>query len=161
QLIEGDGDPISHNRLVGGQIQNTVTQDENNKLVDSRIRSGFVGTQIDFGAGNRLSDTVDAKALIGVWVNGIDSNKGTPPLTKDVDVREAWGSIDGSFGRFVFGRAFSIFGSASGEVNNYAFAYAVGHPCLADTSTIACGSVGAGPLYAGFNSQLRYESPRL
>jgi hypothetical protein len=161
QLILGDGDPISHNRLVGGQIQNTVTQDENNKLVDSRIRSGFVGSQIDFGVGNKLSETVDAKGVVGIWVNGIDSNKGTPPLTKDVDVREAWGSIDGNFGRFVFGRAFSIFGSASGEVNNYAFAYAVGHPCLADTSTIACGSVGAGPLYAGFNAQLRYESPRL
>jgi hypothetical protein len=161
QLIEGDGDPISHNRLVGGQIQNTVTQDENNKLIDSRIRSGFVGTQIDFGASNKLGETVNAQALVGVWVNGIDSNKGTPPLNKDVDVREAWGSIDGNFGRFVFGRAFSIFGSASGEVNNYAYAYAVGHPCLADTSTIACGSVGAGPLYAGFNAQLRYESPRL
>jgi len=64
-------------------------------------------------------------------------------------------------GTFVFGRAFSIFGSASGEVNNYAFEYAVGHPCLADQSTIACGSVGAGPLYAGFNAQLRYVTPRL
>jgi hypothetical protein len=46
-------------------------------------------------------------------------------------------------------------------VNNYAFEYAVGHPCLADQSTIACGSVGAGPLYAGFNAQLRYVTPRL
>jgi hypothetical protein len=161
QVIQGDGDPISHNRLVGGQIQNTVTQDENNKLIDSRIRSGFVGSQIDFGVGNKLSETVDAKGVIGVWVNGIDSNKGTPPASKDVDVREAWGSISGPFGAFIFGRAFSIFGSASGEVNNYAFAYAVGHPCLADTSTIACGSVGAGPLYAGFNAQLQYESPRI
>ena len=28
QLILGDGDPISHNRLVGGQIQNTSSQDQ-------------------------------------------------------------------------------------------------------------------------------------
>jgi hypothetical protein len=161
QLISGDGDPVSHNRLVGGQIQNTVSQDQNNELMDSRIRSGFVGSQIDFGVSNRWSETTEARAFVGAWVAGIDSNKGTPPVDKNFDVREAWGAIAGDFGTFVFGRAFSIFGSASGEVNNYAFEYAVGHPCLADTSTIACGSVGAGPLYAGFNAQLRYETPRL
>jgi hypothetical protein len=160
QLIMGDGDPISHNRLVGGQIQNTVTQDEKNHLVDSRIRSGFVGSQIDFGVSNKLSENLEARGTIGAWVAGIDSSKGSPPVSKNFDVREAWGSLAGRFGTFVFGRAFSIFGSASGDVNNYAFMYAVGHPCLADTSTIACGSVGAGPLYAGFNAQLRYETPR-
>ena len=161
QLILGDGDPISQNRLIGGQIQNTVSQDANNKLVDSRIRSGFVGSQIGFGISNKFSETVEATAFLSVWLNGIDSNKGTPPLNKDVDFREAWGSLASPYGTFVFGRAFSIFGSASGEVNNYAFEYAVGHPCLADASTIACGSVGAGPLYAGFNAQLRYVTPRV
>lgn len=161
QLILGDGDPVSSNRLVGGQIQNTVTQDEDNHLVDSRIRSGFVGTQIGFGIRNQLWTGLTAEAFIGAWLAGTDSSKGTPPAQKNFDVREGWGAVNGRFGRFVFGRAFSIFGSASGEVNNYAFAYAVGHPCLADVSTIACGSVGAGPLYAGFNAQLRYETPRL
>jgi|SRR5579862_6925885 len=161
QLIQGDGDPVSHNRLVGGQIENTESQDANNKLVDSRIRSGFVGSQLDFGVENRIGETLVAKAFTAVWLAGIDSNKGTPPSNKDVDVREAWGSLAGSLGSFIFGRAFSIFGSASGDVNNYAFEYAVGHPCLADTSTIACGSVGAGPLYAGYNAQLRYVTPRV
>jgi porin-like protein len=160
QLIHGDGDPISSNRLVGGQIQNTASQDENNRLLDSRIRSGFVGSQIGFGLNNKLSETSEAKAFVGIWLMGIDSNKGTPPQNKAVDVREAWGSIGGSFGTFIFGRAFSIFGSASGEVNAYAYEFAVGHPCLADVSTIACGSVGAGPLYAGYNAQLRYVTPR-
>jgi hypothetical protein len=161
QLILGDGDPISSNRLVGGQIQNTVSQDEKNKLVDSRIRSGFVGSQIGFGVSNKFSESYEAKAFFAVWLNGIDSSKGTPPAYKDVDFREAWGSLAGPFGTFVFGRAFSIFGSASGEVNAYAYEFAVGHPCLADTNTIACGSVGAGPLYAGFNAQLRYITPRV
>jgi hypothetical protein len=109
---------------------------------------------------NKWSENVEANAFIGAWVNGIDNSRGTASQ-KDVDLREAWGSIDGPFGRFVFGRAFSIFASASGDVNLYAYEFAVGHPCLADTNTIACGSVGAGPLYAGYNAQLRYETPRL
>jgi hypothetical protein len=161
QLIQGDGDPHNlNNRLVGGQIQNS-SQDPNNQLLDSRIRSGFVGSQIGFGVVNKLGETLEATAFISIWLSGIDSNKGTPPQTKGVDAREAWGSLAGRFGTFVFGRAFSIFGSASGEVNAYAYEYAVGNPCLAEASTIACGSVGAGPLYAGYNAQLRYITPRM
>src|SRR5882724_4284138 len=48
QLLWGDGDPHNmNNRLVGGQIQNS-SQNAQNKLFDSRIRSGFVGSQIGF-----------------------------------------------------------------------------------------------------------------
>jgi hypothetical protein len=161
QLIQGDGDPISPHIIVGGQIDNTETQDQNNKLVDSRIRSGFVGTQIGFGIVNKINEDYQAKGFLAVSLNGIDSDKGTPPASKDVDFREAWAALSGPFGTFTFGREFSIFGSASGAVVNYAFAYAVGHPCLADTSTISCGSVGAGPLYAGYNADFRYATPRL
>jgi hypothetical protein len=161
QLARGDGDPHNlNNKLVGGQFQNTG-QDQNNQIFDSRIRSGFIGTQIGFGIIDQFTDSLQGKAFVSFWLDGIDSHKATPPQTKDVDAREAWGALAGRGGEFLFGRAFSIFGSASGYVNNYAYAYAVGNPCLLDVSTIACGSVGAGPLYAGYNAQLRYISPRL
>src|SRR5882762_6114602 len=88
QLIQGDGDPHNlNNKLVGGQFQNT-SQDQDNKLFDSRLRSGFVGSQIGFGVSNQFSNTLEAKAFVSVWLNGIDSHKGTPPNNKDVDVRE-------------------------------------------------------------------------
>jgi hypothetical protein len=160
QLIDGDGDPVSHNRLVGGQIENNGSQDQNNHLVDSRVRSGFIATQLGFGVRDHMTDTLEASAFVSIWLNGIAGDRGAPPLNKDVDVRDGWGSLAGPAGTFVFGRAFSIFGSASGVVNNYAWEFGVGHPCLADSATIACGSVGAGPLYAGYNAQLRYITPR-
>jgi hypothetical protein len=161
QLAVGDGDPHNlNNKLVGGQFQNTG-QDQNNQIFDSRIRSGFIGTQLGFGMSDQFTDTLQGKAFVSIWFNGIDSHKDTPPQTKDVDAREAWGALSGRGGEFLFGRAFSIFGSASGYVNAYAYEFAVGNPCLVDTSTIACGSVGAGPIYAGYNAQLRYISPRL
>ncbi|HEY2900022.1 MAG TPA: porin [Polyangia bacterium] len=160
ELADGDGDPHNlNNKLVGGQFQNS-SQDQNNKLFDSRIRSGFVGTQVGFGISTKFTETLEAKGFISFWVNGIDSSKGTG-ANKDVDVREAWGSLTGPGGTFLFGRTFSIFGSASGEVNAYAYEFAVGNPCLLDGTTIACGSVGAGPLYAAPNAQFRYMSPRL
>jgi len=113
QLILGDGDPISTSRLVGGQIQNTGSEDNKNKLFESRIRSGFVSTQIGFGVQNQLMPGLMAEAFIGAWLAGIDSGK-TPPQSKAFDVRDGWGALTGGFGRFLFGRAFSIFGSASG-----------------------------------------------
>ena len=161
QLAQGDADPHNlNNKLVGGQFQNTG-QDQNNDIFDSRIRSGFIGTQLGFGMSDQFTDTLQGKAFVSIWFNGIDSHKSTPPQTKDVDAREAWGALSGRGGEFLFGRAFSIFGSASGAVNAYAYEFAVGNPCVLDVSTIACGSVGAGPLYAGYNAQLRYISPRL
>ena len=76
QLIQGDGDPVSHNRLVGGQIENTESQDANNKLVDSRIRSGFVGSQFDFGVENKFDETLEATAFVAVWLVGIGQQQG-------------------------------------------------------------------------------------
>ena len=115
--------------------------------------------QFGFGAAHKFAENYEAKSFVSVWVAGIDNAKGLAD-SKGVDVREAYGSIAGPFGSVIFGRAFSIFGSASGEVNMYAYEYAVGNPCLAEASTIACGSVGAGPIYAGYNAQLRYITPR-
>jgi hypothetical protein len=160
QLLDGDGDPHSMNKLVGGQLLFS-SQDQNNHVLDSRIRSGFVGAQIGFGVSDKFTETLQAKAYVSLWLNGIDSHKGNPPYNKDIDMREAWGSLNGSFGTFVFGRTYSIFGSASGEVNLYAYEFGVGHPCVAEGSTIGCGSTGAGPLYAAPNAQFRYITPRL
>lgn len=159
QYISGQGDPVSTNLLVGGKVWNNVSQDENNELGGSRIRSGFVGTQIGFGINNKVSDALEIKSFMAVSLIGIDNAKGASDA-KAVDFREAWAGASGRFGTLRFGRMFSIFGSASGEVMMYAYAYAVGHPCQADIANISCGSSGAGPLYAGYNAQLRYESPR-
>jgi predicted porin len=160
QFITGEGDPVSTNLLVGGKIWNNVSQDENNELAGSRIRSGFIGTQIGFGLNNHVSEMFEAKSFLSVSLIGIDNAKGASDA-KAVDFREAWAGVGGPWGTFRFGRMFSIFGSASGEVVMYAYHYGVGHPCQADISNISCGSSGAGPLYAGYNAQLRYESPRL
>ena len=160
QMILGDGDPNSHNKLVGGQLQFS-SQDPMNHVVDSRIRGGFVSTNFGFGISKKFSETLEGKAFISIWLDGIDSHKGPPPQNKDVDVREGWGALSGPAGTFLFGRTYTIFGSASYDVNAYAYEFAVGNPCLADSSTIACGSVGAGPLYAAPNAQLRYTTPRM
>jgi predicted porin len=167
QLIKGDADPTFSNGAAsvpssGGQIQDerTASDQRDNSLTLSNIRSGFIGTQIGFGLNREISPTVHVESLLSINMVGINSNRGQN-LQKDVDYREAWAQVVSPYGSVRFGRMFGIFGEGSAEVMLMAFRYGVGHPCVINHATISCGSSGAGPIYAGFDGAIRYISPRL
>lgn len=163
QLIKGDTDPLGK-MLVGGRINDTgLTGDQrDNKITLSDIRSGFIGTQIGFGLARQISQDVHVDSLLAGSVNGINSNRGLDTAApKSIDYREAWAQIVSPYGTLRFGRMFGLFGSGSASVVAMAYTYGVGHPCTINAATIACGSVGAGPLYAGFDGAIRYISPRI
>jgi Gram-negative porin len=168
QNISGDGDPAPLNPqggavLLGGKLL-TSSQDSTvsgpKQVSVSRVRGGFVGTQIGFGVNRQISPNVHVESLMAVSLIDISNNRGDTP-SKDVDFREAWASLVTPYGSLKFGRMFSIFGSASAQVVLMAYRYGVGNPCTLSSSIITCGSVGAGPLYAGFDAQMRYISPRI
>jgi hypothetical protein len=168
QAIIGDGEPPGN--LVGGvfgipgeDTAATDTSDSRNpKLTVSRLRSGFIGTQIGFGVTRRISDSVDVDSLVAVSLADISNARGTTNgAPQGIDFREAWAALHTPFGTVRFGRMFSLFGSASSEVVLLAYRYAEGNPCLVQGSTIGCGSVGAGPLYPLFEGQIQYLTPRL
>jgi hypothetical protein len=172
EAIFGDAEPqMTMGTLLGGPFaiagEDTSAADVSDpahpKLAVSRLRSGFVGTQIGFGARRKISDSVDVDSLMAVSINDISNARGQSATvnTKDVDFREAWAALRTPYGTVKFGRMFSIFGSASAQVMLLAWRYGEGNPCLVQATTIGCGSVGAGPLYAQFEGQIRYISPRL
>ena len=165
QLVKGDADPIGTGMtLVGGKIGDDHLSSNltNNTDTISDIRSGFIGTQIGFAVNRQISPTVHVDSFLAASVNGINSNRGQDTAApKGVDYREAWAQVVGPYGTLKFGRMFGLFASSSAAVVSMAYQYGVGHPCVVDASTIACGSVGAGPLYAGFDAAFRYISPRI
>lgn len=168
QLVKGDADPTFSNGVntgipsAGGQIldERTAADSRDNTLTMSNVRSGFIGTQIGFGLNRKLSERVHVESLLAINAVGINSNRGQN-LQKDVDYREAWAEVVTPYGSIKFGRMFGIFGEGSAEVMAMAWKYGVGHPCVVNHATIACGSSGAGPIYAGFDGAIRYISPRL
>ena len=161
QLILGDADPNARLTLAGGRIldETTASDRRDSTITLSDIRSGFIGAQIGFGVDRRISDSVHVESLLAISMNGINSNRGQN-LQKDVDYREAWAAVVTPYGTVKFGRMFGLFASGSAEVVLMAYRYGVGNPCVINASTIACGSVGAGPLYAGFDGAIRYSTPR-
>jgi predicted porin len=168
QLIKGDADPTFSNGVstgipsAGGQIldERTSSDQRDNTLTMSNVRSGFIGTQIGFGVNRQISERVKVESLLAISAMGINSNRGQN-MQKEVDYREAWAQLVTPYGSVRFGRMFGIFGEGSAEVMAMAFKYGVGHPCVVRAATIACGSSGAGPIYAGFDGAIRYISPRL
>jgi len=78
QLMFGDGDPATtHGVLVGNKIEPIGAEDpRDNKLFLSRVRSGFIGTQIGFGVGRQISETVHVDSLLAVSLNDIRATEG-------------------------------------------------------------------------------------
>jgi hypothetical protein len=166
QLVMGDADPLGGGKqLIGGRIlDDSTASDQRNvppTLTMSNIRSGFFGTQIGFAMSRQISPTVHVDSLLAGSVNGINSNRGQDTAgPKAVDYREAWAQVVSPYGTVKFGRMFGLFASGSAAVVTMAYQYGVGHPCIVNAATIACGSVGAGPLFAGFDGAFRYTTPR-
>jgi predicted porin len=163
QYISGDGDPLTMGKaLAGGKIQDeqTASDQRDNTLKLSNIRSGFIGTQIGFGVNRQINQDVRIVSLLALSVDGINSNRGQQ-IVKDGDYREAWAALETKWGTLKFGRMFGMFGEGSAEVQLMAWQYGVGHPCVINAATISCGSSGAGPIYPGFDGSIRYISPRI
>jgi predicted porin len=162
QLAVGDSDPtMTAGAPLGGSFNSlSLANMQNNSVTLSRVRSGFIGTQIGFGIRRDISQTVHVDSLLAVSLQDISGgrNVGAP---EGVDFREAWAKLVTPYGSFKFGRMYSIFGSASTDVMLLAYRYGIGNPCTGDTANIACGSVGAGVLFPGYNAELRYITPRL
>ena len=177
QYAFGDGDPnTTHGVLVGGKILPGGATDPRGECTTtvvagastetckptlslSRVRSGFIGTQLGIGVKRKISERVDVDSLVSINLADISSNR-NQEANKSVDVREAWAAVHTPVGTFKMGRMFEIFGSGSAPVVLISHQFGVGNPCFVNAPTIACASVGAGPLYAGFDAQLRYETPR-
>jgi hypothetical protein len=164
QYAFGDGDPSTTHvsGLVGGKIlPNAAVDPKDNSLKLARVRSGFIGTQLGIGVRRKISDSVNVDSLVAINLADISSNRNQEvDGNKGVDVREAWAAVSTPVGTFKMGRMFEIFGAGSAPVVLISHKFAVGNPCFVDAPTIACASVGAGPMYAGFDAQLRYETPR-
>jgi hypothetical protein len=164
QLALGDADPqptATGAQPTGGLLSSGEQSNQTDHTVTlSRLRSGFVGTQIGFGVRRDISESVHVDSLMAVSIQDVSGGQ-TTGLPQGVDFREAWANLVTPYGSLKFGRMFSIFGSASAQVVLLAYRYGMGNPCTTGGAGIACGSVGAGPLYAAFNAEMRYITPRL
>jgi hypothetical protein len=160
QFIYGQGTPAP--AVMGGSLAGFTTDaatNDSNKIATSRIRSGWVGAQLNFGLIAPVTETLKSKTYFSFNVDDITNDR-EKTQGNGIDIREAFTQVEGSFGTIVFGRALSIFGTAlAGSVYMYSYGNGVGHPCTVDGQAITCGPVNAGAIFPGFNAQVQYIMP--
>ncbi|HVR63164.1 MAG TPA: porin [Polyangia bacterium] len=160
QFIYGDGTPTA--KVMGATLTGFRTDaytNDSNTVATSRIRSGWVGAQLNFGLIAPISPELKTKTYFSFNVDDITNDR-EKTQGNGIDIREAFTQVEGSFGTVVFGRALSIFGTAlAGSVYQYSYGNGVGHPCTVDGQAITCGPVNAGAIFPGFNAQVQYVMP--
>lgn len=162
--IKGDGYPAkekgqTHNLVAGAGFESFQT-DENNDIEAIRLRSGFLGNVLGFTAKMNITDTTTATAHIEVW-STIETLR-VKATSNYPDVRQGYGKIEGPWGGLLVGRSLALFSRGAISLDfNYQHGNGLGYPCNADGNGPTCGMVGYGVIFAGFNPQITYNTPKI
>jgi hypothetical protein len=137
------------------------TSDSNGGLHSTRIRNGFMTSILGFTGQKEVSPNFKVTTRVALWMNIAGSR--TKNVTGQVDPRELYGKIEGGWGSFLAGSDLSLFGRG-GILVDYRIAheYGLGFPCqILDASGGACGMVGFGAPFPGFDPGFIFTTPSL
>jgi hypothetical protein len=162
--INGDGYPAKNpgqmNNLVAGAGFESFQTDENNHIEAFRLRSGFLGNVLGLSAKLKLNDTTNVTAHIEIW-STIETLR-VKATSNYPDVRQGYGKIEAPWGNLLIGRSLALFSRGAISLDfEYQHGNGLGYPCNADGNGPTCGMVGYGVIFAGFNPQITYSTPKL
>jgi Gram-negative porin len=162
--VNGDGYPAknigqTHNLAAGAGLESFQT-DSNNHLSTLRVRSGFLGNVLGFSGKLQLTDTTNITTHFEIW-NTIGTSRSKAAVNAP-DIRQGYAKIEGPWGGLLAGRSLALFMRGAISLDfNYQHGNGLGYPCSADGSDPTCGMVGYGVIFAGFNPQITYNTPKL
>lgn len=121
-----------------------------------RARTGLLPGLIGLGIVAPKTDDLDVKARIGIYPQINNGNK-RDAFGSQMDLRELYFTVDGSFGQVLVGRALNLYQGKNILTDMSLFGVGVQGPVSAGGTTL--GRIGYGYLYAQFGAQLRYTTP--
>jgi len=127
----------------------------------SRVVSGFLPNILGIGLRRKVTDRVKVDAFISSWATAETINRRTF-VAKNPDIREAYGKLEGPWGSLLVGRALSLFGRGTVEIDFlYGHGYGVGQPGGFDEQGPSGGHIGYGIVAPFFVSGVVYATPKL
>lgn len=163
--VNGDGYPannkdIQHNLAAGAGLESSQT-DKDNKISAFRLRSGFLGNVLGFSGKLKVTDTTTASTHFEIW-NNIGSGGRSKAAQNNPDVRQGYAKLEGPWGAVLAGRSLALFMRGAISLDfNYQHGSGLGYPCATDNADPTCGMVGYGVIFAGFNPQVTYTTPKV
>jgi predicted porin len=139
---------------VSGQVNQffVYTEDNQNNTEYSEVRDGLLPAFLSFDMkGPEMNGlTMAAHISISPSTNTLAQQGGT------FEQREVYGTVDGSFGQVLLGKALGLYGSNA--ILNEQTLFGVGWGTGANGTT-TLGGIGIGYDYADWRSQIRYTTP--
>src|SRR6185369_16966640 len=131
-----------------------------------RIRGGFASTILAFNVYKQISPDLKLTIKQALWAgiqNGIKSGFRSYNDSANVDWREQWMELSGSWGALWGGRRVALFNRGGMRMNWLLMhQHGVGHPCDVDnTGTATCGHTGVGSMFPNREAQIGYATPDL
>ncbi|MGD0674386.1 MAG: porin [Polyangiaceae bacterium] len=156
-VAEGNGLPSQEPDLLGAGTEDTSTAA--NGLQSTRIRNGFFMSVLGFTGVKEVNPNFKVTARVGIWMNA--SGTRTQNVAGLIDPRELYAKIEGPWGSVTAGSDFEIFAKGGMLVDmKIAHEYGLGYPCgIRDASGGACGMVGFGAPFPGWNPGFVYATP--
>jgi hypothetical protein len=121
-----------------------------------RVRTGLLPGLFGFGVAAPKMDGLDMKARVGLYPQIQNANT-RDAFGSQIDMRELFFTVDGSFGQVLVGRALNLYQGKNILSDMTLFGVGAQGPISAGGTTL--GRIGYGYLYAQFGAQLRYTTP--
>ncbi len=166
-LYDNDGTTFSADGLINTFYVNSDIDDVDNSLdrQQARVKMGFLPNWIGFNMTKQAGDLkLGARSSFWVSINDSDpvraSSAGHGVTDTGIDVRQFYGTVDGTWGQLLIGKDFSLFGRANIFGDELLKGYGqAGSDGLVDGANVSFGNIGTGYLYPFPNSQITWRSP--
>jgi hypothetical protein len=124
----------------------------------SRIKMGFLPNYIGFNFGKQVDDLkIGGRSSFWVTINDSDSTV----TSTGIDVRQFYGTVDGSWGQVLFGKDFTLF--CRSNIFNDEILLGYGNVSdfngLIDGDGVSFGDIGSGYVYPLPTAQIIYRTP--
>ncbi len=134
-----------------------MTVDDHNAF---RVRTGLLPGLFGFNVAAPKVDGLELKARIGLYPQ-INNGNTRNAFGSQIDVREVFFTVDGSFGQVLAGRALNLFQGKNILTDMTLFGVGVQAAAPVASGGTTLGRIGYGYLYTQFGAQLRYTTPDL
>ena len=160
-FAQGDKTPEGVAEWTAGVFEPVAPNSE--KIVVTRIRSGFVQNVLGFGLNKQVTPAYKLSGRFGLWAGVSNERKPVLGSQPAVEARELFIKLEAPWGTIEAGRNLGLFGRG-GILTDAEIVHAdgLGSPC--STRQIlggACGFAGHGVLFPGFNAGVLYSTPKL
>lgn len=169
EIYENDGMTFSSDGLVNifysnSSIDTTDGSGGKNTRDQSRVRTGFLPSNIGFNFGKEVDDLkLGMRSSFWVSLSDTDVNRGATAAGTHslIDVRQFYATISGDFGEVLIGKDFGLYNRSNilGDELLLGFGQTADFFGLVDGGNVSFGNIATGYTYAFPKAQITYRSP--